>query len=339
MEDQIHVLLTLRFTDDQLARLRTVSPRLVIRQQSIHEDREDITPFLQPDDQVVYCSTPPRDLARAPHLKWVQLHSAGINHLASSPIWKTDVMVTTASGIHAVPIGEFAIGMMLALARKFPRIIRLQERAEWPKQRWELLLGSELHGKTVGIIGYGSIGREVARIAHYGFNMHVLAMKREQGSSRPRYTEPGVGDPEALIPEAWFAREQLSVMLGKSDFVVLALPLTQESRKLIDDAALHALKPSAFLVNIARGEIVDEQALVHALKENGLAGAGLDAYAVEPLPRDSQLWHMDNVIVAPHVSAATPHYDDRAVALFSENLRRFMEGVPLLNLVDREQMY
>jgi phosphoglycerate dehydrogenase-like enzyme len=248
-------------------------------------------------------------------------------------------MVTTASGIHAVPIGEFAIGLMLALARKFPRIIRLQERAEWPKQRWETLLGTELHGKTIGIIGYGSIGREIARIAHYGFNMHVLAMKREEGASRPRYTEPGVGDPEALIPEKWFAREQLHALLGQSDFVALALPLTQESRKVIDDAALHAMKPTAFLVNIARGELVDEPALVRALKENRLAGAGLDTYAFEPLPRDSQLWHMENVIVAPHISAATPNYDDRAVALMAENLRRYIEGMPLLNLVDRERMY
>ncbi len=339
MEEKIPVLLTLRFTDEQIDRLRSISPRLVIRQQSIHEDRDDISPFLQAEDRVVYCATPPRDTSRAPHLKWVQLHMAGINSLANHPIWKSGIAVTNASGIHAVPIGEFAIGMMVALARKFPRIIRLQERAEWPKHRWETLLGSELHGKTVGIVGYGSIGREAARIAHYGFNMHVLAMKRSEGASRPRYTEPGVGDPEEQIPEIWFDRERLNDLLGASDFVVLALPLTSETQKLLGDAELHAMKPGAFLVNIARGELIDEHALVRALKEGRLGGAGLDAYAVEPLPRDSQLWHMENVIVSPHISAATPNYDDRAVALFSANLRRFLNGEPLLNLVDREQMY
>ncbi|MGB8647476.1 MAG: D-2-hydroxyacid dehydrogenase [Anaerolineae bacterium] len=339
MEEKIPVLLTLRFTDEQVERLRAVSPRLVIRQQSVHEDRDDITSFLQEDDQVVYCSTPPRDPSRAPHLKWVQLHSAGINQLANHPIWKTEIAVTTSSGIHAVPIGEFAIGMMLALARKLPRMSRLQERAEWPKHRWELLLGSELRGKTVGIIGYGSIGREIARMAHDGFKMHVLAMKHREGPGRLRYNEPGVGDPEDHIPERWFKRDELEPLLTTSDFVVLTLPLTPESRKIIGEPQLQVMKPTAFLINIARGELIDEHALVRALKENRIAGAGLDVFAVEPLPRDRQLWHMENVIVAPHVSAATPHYDDRAIALFSENLGRFLDGQPLLNLVDRTSGY
>ncbi len=339
MENKIPVLLTLRFTDEQLERLRSVSPRLSIRQQSIHQDHEDISSFLNGDEQIIYASTPPRDLSKAPQLKWVQLHSAGINHLREHPIWKTGIQITTASGIHAVPIGEFALALMLALARKLPRLGRLQERAEWPKHKWELLLGTELHGKTVGIIGYGSIGREVARIAHFGFNMRVLAMAHETESHRPRFTEPGVGDPEGKIPERWFKRDELHALLQESDFVVLALPLTEESKHLIGAEALRAMKPTACLINIARGELVDERALAQALKENRIAGAGLDAFTVEPLPRESQLWRIENVIISPHVSAATPHYDDRAVALFAENLRRFIAGETLLNLVDREKGY
>ncbi len=339
MADQIPILSTLRFTDPQLELLRSVSPRLVIRQHSIHDDREDITSFLQGDEQIIYAMTPPRDLSQVPHLKWVQLHSAGINHLRDHPIWATNIQVTTASGIHAVPIGEFVIALMLALARKLPRIIRLQERAEWPRHKWELLLGSELRDKTVGIVGYGSIGREVARIAHAGFNMHVLAMKSGEGPSRARYTQPGVGDPEEKIPERWFTRAELSALLSASDFAVLSLPLTAATKQLIGEEQLHAMKPTGFLINIARGELVDERALVRALKEGWIAGAGLDVFAAEPLPRESQLWHIENAIISPHVSAATPHYDDRAVELFAENLRRYLDGLPLLNLVDRTRGY
>jgi phosphoglycerate dehydrogenase-like enzyme len=339
MDDKIPVLLTLRFNEEQLNRLRAVSPRLSIRQESVQDDHDDIAPFLHGDEEIIYAMTPPRDLGKLSTLKWVQLHSAGINQLRNHPIWTTDVQITTASGIHAMPIGEFVLALMLALARKLPRIIRLQERAEWPRHKWELLLGSELHGKTVGIVGYGSIGREVARIAHYGFNMRVLAMSHGGRSHRPRYVESGVGDPEGAIPERWFARGELGALLQKSDFVVLALPLTEESKYLIGEEQLRAMKPSAFLVNIARGELVDERALVRALKEGWIAGAGLDAYATEPLPRDSQLWHIENVIVSPHISAATPHYDDRAVELFAENLRRYLGGQPLLNLVDKEKGY
>lgn len=339
MEDSIPVLITLRFTEEQLDRLRSVSPRLAIRQQSVHEDREDISPFLQGDEIVIYGMTAPRELARAPALKWVQLHSAGINQLQNSPIWFTNILVTNASGIHAVPISEFAVGMMLALSRKVPRMIRLQERAEWPRNRWEVLLGSELRGRTLGVVGYGSIGREIARIGKTAFGMHVVATRYSSDPARPRYSEPGIGDPEGLIPEHFFPREQLPQMLSACDYIVLALPLTRETRKLINEETLKACKPDAFLVNIARGDLVDEHALVRALKENRLAGAGLDAYSTEPLPRDSQLWHMENVIVSPHVSGATPNYDDRAVGLFAENLRRYVEGEPLLNIVSRELGY
>lgn len=337
--DKISVLATLHFTDQQLERLQAISPRLSIRQESIHDDRDDISGFLHGDEQIIYALMPPRDLSKAPQLKWVQLHIAGVDHLREHPIWETDVQVTTASGIHAVPIGEFVISMMLALARKFPKLVRLQERAEWPKHRWSLLLGSELHGKTLGIVGYGGIGREVARIAHYGFQMRVLAMTYGEQSVRPRYNELGVGDPEGKIPERWFARDELLAFLGECNYVVLALPLTDESKQLIGDAELRAMKSSAFLINIARGGLVDERALVLALKENRLAGAGLDAFAVEPLPRESQLWHFENVIIAPHVSAATPNYDDRAVDLFAENLRHYMAGETLLNLVDKAKGY
>jgi len=337
----IKVLLTLRFTDAQIERVRAVSSRLVVAQKSVKEgaDFSDTSALFDGDEEIFYGMIPPRDLSRALRLKWVQLHSAGINHLTNHPILQSGVLVTTASGIHATPIGEFAIALMLALARKIPTMTRKQDHAEWPKGKWNLLLGTELRGKTLGVVGYGSIGREVGRIATRGFAMRVLALTRG-GDKRDRgYHEPGVGDPDGTLPDAWFTRAQLLDLLAQSDFVLIATPLTDETRGMIGARELRAMKPTAFLVNIARGGIVDEAALVRALKENWLAGVGLDVFEKEPLPADSELWKLENALISPHVSGATRHYDERAVELFCENLRRYLCGEYLLNLVDTTKGY
>ncbi len=335
------VLLTLRFSEAQISRLRAVSPDLEVTQKSVRENWDDMDTgtLLDGDEEILYCFMPPRDLSKVPRLKWVQLHSAGINHLQEHPILQSDVLITTTSGIHAVPIGEFSIGMMLALARRIPRMVRAQERGEWVTDRWRILFGTEMHGKTLGVVGYGSIGREVARIAKQSFNMRVLALSRSGERQDHGYVEPGVGDPEGKCPNAWFRPNQLLELLAQSDFVLIGVPLTPETRGLIGERELHAMKPTAFLVHIARGEIVDENALVRALKEGWIAGAGLDVFAQEPLPRESELWKLENLILSPHVSAATANYDDRAVNLFAENLRRYLRGDPLLNLVNRKLAY
>jgi phosphoglycerate dehydrogenase-like enzyme len=339
--DNIHVLLTMRFTQAQLDRVRAVSQRLVVEQKSIKEG-SDFKPLDTPfsgNEEVLYCSMPPHDLSVLPHLKWVQLHSAGINHLAGHPILQSNVHVTTNSGTHATPIGEFTIGMMLALARKLPLMVRKQERAEWPKDKWNLFLGSELRGKTLGSIGYGSIAREVARLAKVGFGMRVVTMTRS-GEKRDRgYHEPGIGDPEGTLPEAWFSQAQLLDLLAQSDFVLVAAPLTEETRNLIGERELRAMKSTAFLINIARGGIIAENILIRALREKWIAGAGLDVFEKEPLPAESELWKLDNVFISPHASAATPHYDDRATQLFCENLRRYLRGDELLNLVSKDKGY
>lgn len=339
MSHSIPVLVTEPFAVPLLERLRAISPRLELRAQAARDWREDISGLLTGDEEIIYCFSPPRDLSRAPNLRWVQLHSAGIDHLRGHPIWERDITVTTASGIHAVPIGEFAFALILALARKLPRMVRLQERAEWPRHPRELLSGLELRGKTIGIVGYGSIGREIGRIARYGFQMRVVAMRRTMTTPRRRYNEPGVGDPEGRIPERWYTPGEIDELAAASDIVVLAAPLTDETRALIGEPQLRAMRAHTLFINIARGELVDERALVTALKEGWIAAAGLDAFAVEPLPRGSQLWHMDNVIVAPHISGATGKYDERATELFTENLRRYLTGLPLLNIVARQAQY
>lgn len=342
---KIKVLMTLRFAENLIDRVREVSPNLVVTQKSVKEDWDsmDTGEFFDGDEEVLYGFMPPKDLSRAPKLKWVQLHSAGINHLLirNHPILTSKIKVTTSSGIHAVPIGEFSIAMMMALARRVPRMVRMQDSGVWTPsaERWKTFLGPEMHGKTLGIVGYGSIGREVARIAKSGFGIKILAMTYSGQKPDRGYCAPGVGDPDGELPDGWFDRKQLRTMLAISDYVLISTPLTDATRNLIGEAELRAMKPTAFIINIARGGIIDETALIRALKENWIAGAGLDVFDKEPLPANSELWKLENALIAPHVSSATPHYDERAADLFCENLRRYLAGKELLNLINLDKGY
>ena len=336
--DTIHVLCTLRFTEAQLDKLRAVSPRLRIEQRTCR-NREEVTQALTSSVEVLYSMHVPQEIHQAPNLRWLQLHTAGVDHVIGTPVWNSDVLITTMSGIHASVIAEYVFASILAFTYRIPRMLSYQHRAEWPSGRWDLFAHRELRGQTLGVIGYGSIGREVARLAH-AFGMRVLAVKRDPSQrADPGWRLPGTGDPEGTIPERIFPPDTLQEMLPQCDFVVLAVPLTAATRQLIGEAELRAMKPTAYLVNIARGGVIDEEALVRALQEGWIAGAGLDVYSREPLPADSPLWRLDNVILSPHVSGFTLNYDEWATDLFAENLRRYLNGEPLFNVVDRERGY
>ena len=344
MVQQIKVLVTSPFNETQLNDLRAISPRLIFVSKPVGSgwSRADTSDLFEGDEEIFYGFMPPHDLSKAPRLKWVQLHSAGTNQLTDHPIMHSDISITTASGIHAVPIGEFAVMMMLALARHLPRMVRMQNRGEWPKwpkHRSQMFAGSELRGKTLGVIGYGSIGRETARIAKQGFNMRVLALTRTGRKEDLGYIERNLGDPDGRLPSAWFLPNQLRDLLSQSDFVLISTPLTIETQGLIGEVELRAMKPTAYIINIARGAIINENALARALKENWIAGAGLDVFATEPLPVTSELWKLENAIIAPHVSGDSPHYEDRVKDLFAENLKRYLNAEQLLNLVDRKRGY
>ncbi len=270
----------------------------------------------------------PEDIAsRAPHLKWLQLTSAGVDRLLDAPVLRSPVKVTTASGMHATPISEYIIGAMLAFAKCFPRAIQAQE-----ARTWSPYMPPELEGATVGIIGMGAIGRRTAELAK-AFRMRVLGMRRS-AERRAKGLGSGVTDVDEMIP-----RSELSYLLGESDYVVIAAPLTPETRHLIGEAELRSMKPGAVIVNIARGAIIDERALVRALKEGWIAGAALDVFEREPLPAESELWGLRNVLLTPHISGGTPRYMERAVDLFCENLRRYLAGEPLRNVVDVTRGY
>ncbi len=337
---RIDVLCTMRFSEEVLDGLRAVSPRLRVTQQTCH-DADEVAAALtdHPSVEVLYTFHLPGDaLELAPGLRWLQLHSAGANHILDHPIMQGDVYITTVSGIHATPIAEYVFASILAHRWHVPLWTRCQREHEWPEGRWKLYARSELRESTLGIIGYGRIGREVGRLGQ-AFGMRVVAYRRSEGSSKKGYFVENTGDPEGAIPERFYRADALHDMLSECDYVVVALPLTPATHGFLGEEELRAMKPTAYVVNIARGPIVDEGALVRALREGWIAGAGLDVFEQEPLPSDSPLWDLEEALISPHVAGFTPRYDERAAALFARNLARYVEGKPLLNLVDKSAGY
>jgi phosphoglycerate dehydrogenase-like enzyme len=332
----LNVLVTMRFDQAQLDRLRAVSPEV-----SVTQADPETADYAKTD--VLYAGAPPRDLTLAPALKWVQLHMAGVNALYDHPLYtKTALPLTTTSGVHAATIAEYAMTVFLALAHRVPRMVEWRARGAWPpdEERWPLFVPTEVRGATLGIIGYGSIGRELARIAKSAFAMTVLACKRDPSRrADDGYCLPGTGDPDGALPDEWLGHGRLSSLLARSDVVVLCAPLTAETRGLIDAEALRRMKPSAYFVNVGRGASVDEAALAWALRERRIAGAAVDVFAQEPPAAGHPLYGLDNVIVSPHVSGFLPSYDEKCSVLFAKNLRRYLAGEPLLNLVDRARGY
>jgi phosphoglycerate dehydrogenase-like enzyme len=277
------------------------------------------------------------DPARAPRLRWLQLHTAGVDHVLDTPLWRSDVVITTSRGIHAPVVAEYALMMILAFAHRLRRMLAYQSQAEWPSQRWRKFAPQELRGATVGVVGYGSIGREVGRLAH-AFGMRVLGLHRGEAGA-VGYELPELAGRPGVEPDQLYTPDRLAEMLPECDYVVLTLPYTSATHHFIGEAALRTMKPTAVLVNVGRGAVVDEAALVHALREGVIASAALDVFEQEPLPADSLLWEMDNVILSPHIAGFTPRYDERATTLFAENLRRYLVGEPLLNRVERGRGY
>jgi phosphoglycerate dehydrogenase-like enzyme len=270
----------------------------------------------------------------APSLKWIQLLSAGADHVPAAALKSGAVPIATASGIHATPIAEYTLASMLAYAHRIHLAIRAQIRREW--MRSGAFMGSvdEIRGQTLGIIGYGSIGRETARLAA-AFGMKVLALKRNPADrTDPGWCPPGLGDPEGRIPARFFGPDDREAILRESDYVSVTLPRTEHTLNFIGERELAAMKPGAYLVNIGRGEVIDEPAMAKALSDQKIGGAGLDVFEHEPLEASSPLWDLENVILTPHISGANRGYMDKACELFAENLKRSTTNRPLLNLVD-----
>lgn len=325
----IHVLSTMTFPDAWLDMLRGVSERLVVVQHPA-DAVDEAPPEVWERVEVLYTGSAVPHPEQAPRLRWVQLDTAGVDSVLHTPLWRSEVAITTLTGVGPPTIAEYTMMMLLALAHRLPLMLEHQRRRDWPSpaERRRLFTPDELGATTLGVIGYGSIGRAIGTLAH-AFGMRVLAMRR---AATPATAADGG-------PDESYGPDHLGAMLAACDYVVLSVPLTSATFHMIDEAAFGAMKPGAILVNVARGPVVDEAALIRALREGRLGGAALDVFEEEPLPADSPLWGMPNVIISPHVAGLTPHYHQRIMGLFAQNLERYIAGEPLLNSVQREREY
>jgi len=329
--ESVNVLVTTNIGEEFLQQISSVSPRIKVtdaadlRRDEQNEDSaatEKLNVLLA-DTEVLFGLTFPQNyIARAPGLKWVQTMTAGMNRFLDADMMSSPVVLTGVSGIHATPIGEFVLCLMLMFVKQMPRLYQLKQ-----EKQWDRFSPGKLRPKTVGIIGLGAIGREVARLSK-AFGMRVLATRRSAKQvGRGRYID--------II----YPLDQLQQLLSESDFVVIALPLTHETTGLIGEKELQAMKSTAYLINIGRGPIVDEEALIRALDERWIAGAGLDVVTTEPLPQDSRLWELPNVILSPHISGVMEDYMEIATGFFLENLRRYLDGRKLINVIDKQKGY
>jgi len=339
MSDFVDVLITVPFPEEQLERLRQVSPRLRIMQYDVNH-ADEILPDAWRRAEILYAGKILPTPEQAPNLRWLQFHLVAIDFaLDSELLKKQDLAVTTLSGVAAPQVGEYVIMMLLGLGHGMPEIFALNAKANWPRDRWERFKPSELRGSTVGLVGYGSINREVARLLH-AFGVTVLAAKRDVlHPEDSNYIPAGLGDPQGDYFTRLYPYQTLNAMLKQCDFVVVAVPLTPESQNLIGARELKAMKSSAFLINLGRAGVVNEQALLEALQEKHLAGAALDVFSEEPLPEDSPFWKLPNVIISPHVAGISSHYMEQSATFFIENLQRYLENTALLNRFDRERGY
>ena len=318
------IVVSLRLTEQHLEAIRAVAPEAEIVRIRDREEWRARRAELGPGVEVIAGIQNPDDLNLdfLPRLRWLQTGGAGNDWLLRAPdIANSDIMLTNGSGVAAIPIAEHVLTLMFALSRSVHGFAQAQRDHEWfrggPLR--------EIDGSTVGIVGLGPIGEKTAEKAH-GLNMRVLGLRRD-----PTRTSAHV---DRMLGPAG-----LTELLESSDWVVLASALTPDTRGLIGEPELKAMKDTAYLINIARGAMVQEKILIRALQGGWIAGAGLDVFAHEPLPSDSPLWDMPNVVVTSHRAGSTPHYNDRLVQIFIDNLRRYRAGEPMINIVDKQLTY
>lgn len=339
MTSPVKVLLTVQFSPENLNLFQAVSPRLELA--TIPAVKAGEVPEAAWEEiEILYTHKVLPEPDQAPQLEWIQFHRAGNELFMEAPILhRASLKATSMSGAAAPQVAEYVMEMILALGHQLPEILEHQSRAEWPEDRIERFQPRELNQSTVGIVGYGSIGRQVGRLLN-AFGATILATKQDAMHPMDEgYIAEGVGDPSGDYLQRLYPAEALNSMLQECDFVVVSVPLTDSTRGLIGQAQLEAMQTDSFLVDVSRGGVVNQDDLVAALESGQIAGAALDVFPREPLPDDSHLWKMSNVILTPHIAGVSREYNNRAADLFVENLTRYLEGQQLLNLIDLKRGY
>jgi phosphoglycerate dehydrogenase-like enzyme len=276
------------------------------------------------DAEVAFSGNNPRRVRQlldaTPKLRWYHTVSAGVENMPLPELAERGIVLTNNSGSYDIQIAEHLMAFVFAASRQLHRYRDNQRATEWKEQ-----LHQELRDATIVVYGMGSIGSEIARLAS-AVGMRVIGVRRNAGTA-----EPGI--------DRVVAADRLAEVVGEADYLAIAAPLTSATRGAISRAVISRMKPTAWIMNIARGAIVDETALIEALEAKRIAGAALDVFTTEPLPRESRLWALENVIITPHHSGSSPRAGERTLALFAENLRRYKSGEPLINRVDYEAGY
>jgi phosphoglycerate dehydrogenase-like enzyme len=306
-------------------RLRHDFPEIELRHLPRYEGIEDA---VRDAEVLIAWSIRPEQFGQAKRLRWIHSPAAAVHQLMFPELVQSDVLLTNARQVHGPVVAEHVIAQILALAKMLPAAVRYQQQHVWGQEAmWSgRPRPREISGATVGLVGLGSIGMELAQRAS-ALGMRVIAVRE--------HTEKGV--PHHV--QAVFAPSQINELLCQSDYVVLAAPLTTETRNLIDAERLARMKPGACLINVSRGPLIHDAALTTALRENKIGGAALDVFADEPLPADSPYWDLENVLITPHTAAVTEKLWERHYGLIRENLYRYLEGKPLLALVDKTKGY
>lgn len=325
---KVVVALTEREKDFQaFSEVLSSSPKLMNRVELTRsQSKEHLKELLPQADILISFSITPENFKIAKNLKWIHLAVAGVDESVFPEVLKSKVIITACKGIHSHTISEHILGMILCFAKGIHLSTLRQFQKKWAfnevmKQRFEL------KGKTLGIIGLGGIGLELAKKGKC-FGMQIIGMKnRLKKGEIIRYVDKIV------------SKEKLSELLTLSDFVALTLPLTDETFHLIGEKELAQMKNSAYLINTSRGKIIDEKALIDALENHRIAGAGLDVFEEEPLSPNSRLYDLENVIITPHVAGTMVDYFQKVALIFKENLKRYMSGKKMLNLVDKKLGY
>ena len=341
MTEPVHYLSTLKFDPAWLADLRAVSPRLVIEQITATA-ADEISDETWRSVEVLHTSAVFPAPGQAPRLKWVQLDTSGVDHLRELPIWAADTPITTIGGVSPVPLAEYVMFAILGVAHRLPAMLAVRDTQDWPDpdQRWDRFLPVSLVGATVGIVGYGRIGREISRLAR-AFGMNVVGVTRS-GRGRndeERARENDFGRSAGPDPTEVVGSNALADVVARCDYLVVVVPLTELTRGMVSASVLRECRAGMVLINVARGGIVDESALLDGLRSGRISAAVMDVFDDEPLPRDALWWAEPNVFVTPHVSGLAPLYATQVGQLVAENMRRYLAGEALLNNVDRSRGY
>ena len=335
----VDVLIHYLLSDAQLEAFSAISPRVRL---SVYPDGvlSEIPTDVIGKAEILLTGKEIPDPEIAPELRWMQFSYAGIEFAGGHPLLEREgFRATTLSGAASPKVAEYALMALLSLGHKLPMMVQYQGKKIWPPDRWKRFQSAELRGSTVGLLGYGSIARELARLLQ-PFSVEILATKMDLTDlSESGYIPEGTGDPHGDYFTRLYPPQAIHSVLKASDFVVICLPLTDDTYNLISSREFEAMKPSAYLVALGRGGQVDEDALLHALREKHIAGAVLDVFNTEPLPQESPLWGAPNLVITPHIAGDTGRYPDLIAELFSENLRRYLADEDLLNVYDPEKGY